>query len=156
MIIPSPEDTCTSSHTQALELRIFPGTVWHPRHLRQLNGELHNHFNPGNPFCCWKSSSFLPTTLHPSIAWIITSVHVVCQIRKHFQVKANLSIPSPPTEPFTQCDSHTAVTLEPQPRRAAGWGWRTAKWPFLELMWICLRLQWAWECYAVSSQPTAH
>lgn len=52
MIVPSMEDICTSSHIQ-----IFLGTVWHPRHLRQLNRELHDDFNPGISFYSWRSSS---------------------------------------------------------------------------------------------------
>lgn len=154
MIILSLKDTCTSSHTD-----IFLRTVWHPRHLRQLNRELHDHFNPGNSFCWWSSSSLLlPTTLQ-SIVWIIISLHVVCQTRKH-PGKSQLVYPiaPPPTKPFTQCDSHTAGTLQPQPKGGSRTRLEKGKMAFwTEVNVVCTAATTEVATpEPVSSQPTPH
>lgn len=58
-----------------------------------------------------------------------------------------LSHPLPPNH--SPNVTHTQLwRWSPSPRQAAGRGWRRANWPFLELMWICFGLQWAWKCYA--------
>lgn len=131
MIVPSLVDTWSSSHTQ-----IFLGTVWHPRHLRQLNRELHDHFRK---FILLKEFLIVPS--HHTPVYCLDHHEPSCGMsnKEHFQAKANLSMPFHPLPP-THSPSRTPTELwqwSPSTRQGAGRGCTNAK-----CLW---KLRWTWH-----------
>lgn len=77
-----PQDDSTQPG-RSMCIKPYTDFPWdsYPRCFKQLNAELYDHFNPGNSFHFWRSSSLLLLTTLQPIVRIIISLHVVCQTR---------------------------------------------------------------------------
>lgn len=147
-IVPSPEDTCTSSHIQTLWITDFSLGLsdipdiwdnWMRSYTTTLIQEIHSVAERAPP-CSLPPCSTLSSGSWLAFTWYVTPGNI-CRRKLTCLIH-----PLPPNH----SPNVTHIQLwrwSPSPRQAAGQGWRRAKWPFLELMLICLRLQWAWKCY---------